>query len=277
MKKDTKLFLVIDNSMDQGDPMSKKQKSDRVAPNSSATGTQGMQRRTTSQSFEETSRLYPGRFIDGNTELASKGLSAFILPGMRIKPSQSEEAQDNVATKEDWEEFDRNEMILDRIVQDHIIQNEKEEQSQVKGTNENITKTPAKPQERTSLPFAEISKRYPGRFIDGNAELESKGISAFIIPGMGMKPEPPEEPIENEATAEDWADFERGEEALNEMAKRHMIQNEKEKQPQTEDPTETRLTVTLTVIGPDGKMSLEEFVKAHPGETFKIIRPEKLK
>ena len=96
---------------------------------------------------------------------------------------------------------------------------------------------------------------------------------------MGMKPEPPEESIENEATAEDWADFERGEEALNEMAKRHMILNETRKQSQTEDPNEkiTRLTVTLTVIGPNWEMSLEEFVKAHQGEKFKIIRPEKLK
>lgn len=112
------------------------------------------------------------------------------------------------ADEDDWAEFDRNEEILTKIVQEH------------QEKNFSKTEVPGKSQERTSLPFAEISKRHPGRFIDGNAELEAKGITAFILPGGR-----PQE--ENVATKEDWKMFEEREKSLDEMAQRALDRSRK--------------------------------------------------
>jgi len=119
MKKKTKLYLVIDNSMDQSDPISKEQKSDRVEANSLESETQGNPQQRASLTFEELSKLHPGRFIDGNAELESKGITAFIIPGMGMKPTPPETPIENEATPEDWVMFNEGEKALDAMMKRH--------------------------------------------------------------------------------------------------------------------------------------------------------------
>jgi len=201
MKKDIKLFLVKDNFVNHGDLLPGEQKSSPNTVNASENEAPEKAQRRPSRSLEEIMKQHPGKFTNGQAKPESERISAFILPGGR--PGNN--LQKTPATPEMWEEHQRIDKGLEESLRKYNPP----------------TEVPVKSQERTSLPFAEISKLHPGRFIDGNAELMEKGITAFIIPGMGIKPEPMEVSMENEATAEDWKMFEDGEKSLDAMMKRH--------------------------------------------------------
>jgi hypothetical protein len=115
MKKEKGLFLVKDHC---ADPVKSGRgcKTYARAQDDSHEVNHVMSHRRPALSLEEHMRLFPGKFINGHEDPEGERITAFILP-MRSRT----EPPESLADKEDWDEFDRNEVAQTEVTKNAMI------------------------------------------------------------------------------------------------------------------------------------------------------------